>query len=132
MSSSYSNPSSPEFSFPAHGPSLIRSQSLPASFAAGRWGSLGDSPVHAIQAGLQDTEWGIPTSLDGLLGTVFICHEALQQTQTRALHAAGEEIRLPASDVGGGRVSRWQLREMSFSHLSRFRVLDKTSVKEHK
>nr|XP_046254941.1 neurobeachin-like protein 2 isoform X3 [Scatophagus argus] len=89
LMSSYSNPSSPEFAFPAHAPSLIRSQSFPASFAGGRWGSLGDSPVHTIPAGLQDTEWGTPTSLDGLLGTVFICHEALQQTQTRALHAVG-------------------------------------------
>ncbi|XP_045900215.1 neurobeachin-like protein 2 isoform X4 [Micropterus dolomieu] len=80
---------SSEFAFPAHGPSLIRSQSFPASFAGGRWGSLGDSPVHTIPAGLQDTEWGTPTSLDGLLGTAFICHEALQQTQTKALHAAG-------------------------------------------
>ncbi|XP_041797544.1 neurobeachin-like protein 2 isoform X1 [Chelmon rostratus] len=87
--SSYSNPSSPEFAFPAHAPSLIRSQSFPASFAGGRWGSFGDSPVHTIPAGLQDTEWGTPTSLDGLLGTAFICHEALQQTQARALHAAG-------------------------------------------
>lgn len=87
--SSYSNPSSPEFAFPAHAPSLIRSQSFPASFAGGRWGSFGDSPVHTIPAGLQDTEWGTPTSLDGLLGTVFICHEALQPAQTRALHAAG-------------------------------------------
>lgn len=86
---SYSNPSSPEFSFPVHAPSLIRSQSFPASFAGGRWGSTGDSSVHTIPAGLQDTEWGTPTSLDGLLGTVFICHEALQQAQTRALHAAG-------------------------------------------
>ncbi|XP_034730693.1 neurobeachin-like protein 2 isoform X1 [Etheostoma cragini] len=83
-----SNPS-PEFAFPAHGPSLIRSQSFPATFAGGRWGSYGDSPVHTIPAGLQDTEWGTPTSLDGLLGTAFICHEALQQTQTRTLHAAG-------------------------------------------
>ncbi|XP_070767640.1 neurobeachin-like protein 2 [Enoplosus armatus] len=80
---------SSEFAFPTHAPSLIRSQSFPASFAGGRWGSLGDSPVHTIPAGLQDTEWGTPTSLDGLLGTAFICHEALQQTQTRALHAAG-------------------------------------------
>ncbi|XP_078109197.1 neurobeachin-like protein 2 isoform X2 [Sander vitreus] len=86
--SSSSNPS-PEFAFPAHGPSLIRSQSFPATFAGGRWGSFGDSPVHTIPAGLQDTEWGTPTSLDGLLGTAFICHEALQQTQTRTLHAAG-------------------------------------------
>ncbi|KAM9352743.1 neurobeachin-like protein 2 [Symphorus nematophorus] len=87
--SSYSSSSSPEFAFPSHAPSLIRSQSFPASFAGGRWGSLGDSPVHTIPAGLQDTEWGTPTSLDGLLGTAFICHEALQQTQARALHAAG-------------------------------------------
>uniref|UniRef100_A0A8C9XVM0 Neurobeachin-like protein 2 n=1 Tax=Sander lucioperca TaxID=283035 RepID=A0A8C9XVM0_SANLU len=86
--SSSSNPS-PEFAFPAHGPSLIRSQSFPATFAGGRWGSFGDSPVHTIPAGLQDTEWGTPTSLDGLLGAAFICHEALQQTQTRTLHAAG-------------------------------------------
>uniref|UniRef100_A0A8P4K618 Neurobeachin-like protein 2 n=1 Tax=Dicentrarchus labrax TaxID=13489 RepID=A0A8P4K618_DICLA len=87
--SSSSNPSSPEFAFPSHAPSLIRSQSFPASFAGGRWGSFGDSPVHTIPAGLQDTEWGTPTSLDGLLGTAFICHETLQPAQTRALHAAG-------------------------------------------
>ncbi|XP_031708990.1 neurobeachin-like protein 2 isoform X2 [Anarrhichthys ocellatus] len=86
--SSYSNPS-PEFAFPSYGPSLMRSQSFPATFAGGRGGALRDSPVHTIPAGLQDTEWGTPTSLDGLLGTAFICHEALQQTQTRALHAAG-------------------------------------------
>ncbi|XP_029958352.1 neurobeachin-like protein 2 isoform X1 [Salarias fasciatus] len=79
----------PEFSFPPHTPALIRSQSFPASFAAGRWGALPDSTVHTIPAGLQDTEWGTPTSLDGLLGTAFICHEALQPAQTRALHAAG-------------------------------------------
>uniref|UniRef100_A0A669D9I1 Neurobeachin-like protein 2 n=1 Tax=Oreochromis niloticus TaxID=8128 RepID=A0A669D9I1_ORENI len=86
---SFSSTPSPEFAFPSHAPSLIRSQSFPASFAGGRWASIGDSPVHTIPAGLQDTEWGTPTSLDGLLGTAFICHEALQQTQTRALHAAG-------------------------------------------
>ncbi|KAF7669441.1 hypothetical protein LDENG_00186230 [Lucifuga dentata] len=79
---------SPEFAFPAHTPSLTRSQSFPATFAGGRWGSLHD-PVHTIPAGLQDTEWGTPTSLDGLLGTAFICHEALQPTQAKALHAAG-------------------------------------------
>ena len=81
---------SPEFAFPAHGPSLIRSQSFPATFAGGRWGSLPESSVHTIPAGLQDTEWGSPTSLDGLLGTAFICHEALQLTQARTLHAAGQ------------------------------------------
>uniref|UniRef100_UPI003AAC4AAA neurobeachin-like protein 2 isoform X1 n=1 Tax=Centroberyx gerrardi TaxID=166262 RepID=UPI003AAC4AAA len=78
-----------EFAFPAHGPYLTRSQSFPASFAGGHWGSLRDAPVHTIPAGLQDTEWGTPTSLDGLLGTAFICHEALQPTQTKALYAAG-------------------------------------------
>ncbi|XP_056141784.1 neurobeachin-like protein 2 isoform X4 [Lampris incognitus] len=78
-----------EFSFPAHGPSLTRSQSFPASFAGGRWGAIHDTPVHTIPAGLQDTEWGTPTSLDGLLGTAFICHEALQPTQAETLHVAG-------------------------------------------
>ncbi|XP_061572701.1 neurobeachin-like protein 2 isoform X3 [Cololabis saira] len=86
---SFTSCPSPEFAFPTHAPSLIRSQSFPASFAAGRWGSLGDSPVHTIPAGLQDTEWGSPTSLDGLLGTAFICHEAMQHMQARALYAAG-------------------------------------------
>lgn len=47
-------------------------------------------PVYTIPAGLQDTEWGSPSSLDGLLGTAFICHEALQPTQTLALYKAGE------------------------------------------
>ncbi|XP_030605793.1 neurobeachin-like protein 2 isoform X4 [Archocentrus centrarchus] len=89
LPTSFSSSPSPEFAFPTHAPSLIRSQSFPASFAGGRWGSSGDSTVHTIPAGLQDTEWGTPTSLDGLLGTAFICHEALQQTQARALHAAG-------------------------------------------
>ncbi|XP_068425985.1 neurobeachin-like protein 2 isoform X1 [Clinocottus analis] len=88
LMSSLSHPSH-EFAFPSYGPSLSRSQSFPATFAGGRWGAMGDSPVHTIPAGLQDTEWGTPTSLDGLLGTAFICHEALQQTQTRTLHAAG-------------------------------------------
>uniref|UniRef100_A0AAZ3PSS1 Neurobeachin-like protein 2 n=1 Tax=Oncorhynchus tshawytscha TaxID=74940 RepID=A0AAZ3PSS1_ONCTS len=65
--------------------------SFPASFAAGRWGPgpLRDAPVHTIPAGLQDTEWGTPTSLDGLLGTAFICHEALQPAHTKALYTAG-------------------------------------------
>ncbi|XP_036393977.1 neurobeachin-like protein 2 isoform X2 [Megalops cyprinoides] len=85
---------SPELPFPAHAAPLTRSQSFPASFAPGRWGSSGppsprDAPVHTIPAGLQDTEWGTPTSLEGLLGMAFICHEALQPTHTRALYAAG-------------------------------------------
>ncbi|XP_061144614.1 neurobeachin-like protein 2 isoform X1 [Syngnathus typhle] len=84
-----SSAQSPEFSFPANAPSLIRSQSFPANFAGARWGSLNDCTVQTIPAGLQDTEWGTPSSLDGLLGTAFICHEPLQQSQTRALYAAG-------------------------------------------
>ncbi|KAK5618282.1 Neurobeachin-like protein 2 [Crenichthys baileyi] len=85
LPSSFTSCPSPEFAFPPHAPSLLRSQSFPASFAGGRWGSTADT----ISAGLQDTEWGSPTSLDGLLGTAFICHEALQPAQARALHAAG-------------------------------------------
>ncbi|XP_029927816.1 neurobeachin-like protein 2 isoform X2 [Myripristis murdjan] len=80
---------SPEFAFPTHAPSFTRSQSFPASYAGARWGSMRDAPVHTIPAGLQDTEWGTPTSLDGLLGTALICHEALQPTHTRALYSAG-------------------------------------------
>lgn len=74
-------------------PALTRSQSFPASFAAGgagRWGLGKDVPVYTIPAGLQDTEWGSPSSLDGLLATAFICHEALQPAQTHALYMAGE------------------------------------------
>ncbi|KAL2102018.1 hypothetical protein ACEWY4_003779 [Coilia grayii] len=80
-----------DLAFPAHPSTLTRSQSFPASFAAGRWGLGGvrDAPVHTIPAGLQDTEWGTPTSLDGLLGTAFICYEALQPAQTRTLYTAG-------------------------------------------
>uniref|UniRef100_A0A3Q1F1J1 Neurobeachin-like protein 2 n=1 Tax=Acanthochromis polyacanthus TaxID=80966 RepID=A0A3Q1F1J1_9TELE len=89
LPTSFSTSPTPEFAFPSHAPSLIRSQSFPATFAGGRWGSLGDTPVHTIPAGLQDTEWGTPTSLDGLLATAFICHEALQPAQTKNLHAAG-------------------------------------------
>ncbi|XP_060726425.1 neurobeachin-like protein 2 isoform X5 [Tachysurus vachellii] len=80
------------FSMSAGPPALTRSQSFPASFAAGgggRWGSVRDVPVYTIPAGLQDTEWGSPSSLDGLLGTAFICHEALQPAQTRTLYMAG-------------------------------------------
>lgn len=80
---------SPEFAFPTHAPSFTRSQSFPASYAGARWGSMRDAPVHTIPAGLQDTEWGTPTSLDGLLGTALICHEALQPAHTKALYSAG-------------------------------------------
>ncbi|KAJ8354366.1 hypothetical protein SKAU_G00219330 [Synaphobranchus kaupii] len=83
-----------EQAFPTHIAPLTRSQSFPASFAASRWGSTAppssrDAPVHTITAGLQDTEWGTPSSLEGLLGTTFICHEALQPNHTRALYTSG-------------------------------------------
>uniref|UniRef100_A0A673N5U5 Neurobeachin-like protein 2 n=1 Tax=Sinocyclocheilus rhinocerous TaxID=307959 RepID=A0A673N5U5_9TELE len=83
-----------EMAFAAHTgpPTLARSQSFPASFAAaagGRPGVSRDSLVHTIPAGLQDTAWGSPSSLGGLLATVFICHEALQPAQARALFTAG-------------------------------------------
>uniref|UniRef100_A0A671PI41 Neurobeachin-like protein 2 n=1 Tax=Sinocyclocheilus anshuiensis TaxID=1608454 RepID=A0A671PI41_9TELE len=83
-----------EMAFAAHAgpPTLARSQSFPASFAAaagGRPGVSRDSLVHTIPAGLQDTAWGSPSSLGGLLATVFICHEALQPAQARALFTAG-------------------------------------------
>ncbi|KAI4887748.1 hypothetical protein NFI96_031408 [Prochilodus magdalenae] len=86
------SPSDLTFSVPPGPPTLTRSQSFPASFAAaagGRWGSGREVPVHTIPAGLQDTEWGSPSSLDGLLATAFICHEALQPTQIRALYQSG-------------------------------------------
>ncbi|KAB5586981.1 hypothetical protein PHYPO_G00007710 [Pangasianodon hypophthalmus] len=85
---------SSELAFPVSTgpPALTRSQSFPASFAAGgggRWGLGRDVPVYTIPAGLQDTEWGSPSSLDGLLATAFICHEALQPAQIRTLYMAG-------------------------------------------
>uniref|UniRef100_A0AAR2J8B1 Neurobeachin-like protein 2 n=1 Tax=Pygocentrus nattereri TaxID=42514 RepID=A0AAR2J8B1_PYGNA len=82
------SPSDLSFSLTPGPPTLTRSQSFPASFAApvgGLWGPGRDVPVHTIPAGLQDTEWGSPSSLGGLLATAFICHEALQPTQTRLL-----------------------------------------------
>ncbi|CAL8361606.1 unnamed protein product [Arctogadus glacialis] len=106
-----------DFPFPAHAPAITRSQSFPATFAGGggQWGSLRDYPVYTIPAGLQDTEWGSPTSLDGLLGTAFICHEALLAGPTKALYAAGSPTngafplqgteRIGSQRCGSGRVS---------------------------
>ncbi|XP_072536841.1 neurobeachin-like protein 2 [Salminus brasiliensis] len=82
------SPSDLTFSVPPGPPMLTRSQSFPASIAAA-WGSGREVAVHTIPAGLQDTEWGSPSSLDGLLATAFICHEALQPMQTRTLYLAG-------------------------------------------
>ncbi|XP_055065658.2 neurobeachin-like protein 2 isoform X2 [Misgurnus anguillicaudatus] len=88
-------PHSPsELAFTSHSgpPALARSQSFPASFAAATGGRavMGrEIMVHTIPAGLQDTAWGSPSSLGGLLATAFICHEALQPAQARALFNAG-------------------------------------------
>ncbi|MBN3300810.1 NBEL2 protein, partial [Amia calva] len=82
----------PEPTFPSPSP-LIRSMSFPASLSSPSWAPPTsppvDTPVHTIPAGMQDMEWGSPTSLEGLLGTTFICHEALQPAQARMLFTAG-------------------------------------------
>ncbi|XP_052000288.1 neurobeachin-like protein 2 [Xyrauchen texanus] len=83
-----------ELAFSAHtGPPIFaRSQSFPASFAAAATGGrpvVRDCSVHTIPAGLQDTAWGSPSSLGGLLATAFICHDALQLAQARAFFASG-------------------------------------------
>uniref|UniRef100_A0AAY4CT28 Neurobeachin-like protein 2 n=1 Tax=Denticeps clupeoides TaxID=299321 RepID=A0AAY4CT28_9TELE len=126
---SLSTPNS-DLAFPIHAAPLTRSQSFPATFAASRWGVGGarDAPVHTIPAGLQDTEWGSPTSLDGLLGTAFICYEALQPTQTRALHNAGEAFKNQICQdlspnrhydgrLTGHRVVNWNIKVCVVAHL---------------
>lgn len=88
-----------ELAFAAHTgpPALSRSQSFPASFAAATGGRTAVA-VHTIPAGLQDTAWGSPSSLGGLLATAFVCHEALQPAQARALFTAGTHL-TPAKTV---------------------------------
>ncbi|MGH0138239.1 UNVERIFIED_CONTAM: hypothetical protein FKN15_069576, partial [Acipenser sinensis] len=76
-----------DFPFPSQAPPLSRSQSFPASFSGP---PTQDCLVHIIPAGNQDAEWGTPSSLGGMLGTAFVCHEALQPAQVKALHSAGE------------------------------------------
>ncbi|XP_072572045.1 neurobeachin-like protein 2 isoform X2 [Paramormyrops kingsleyae] len=85
-----------ELSFPSYPtPVLVRSYSIPATSSRRSSPTSpvspepSDPPVQTFPAGLQDTQWGTPTSLDGLLGTAFVCHEALQPPQLLALHSAG-------------------------------------------
>lgn len=86
-----------ELSFPSYPtPALVRSYSIPATSSRRSSPTSpispepSDPPVQTFPAGLQDTQWGTPTSLDGLLGTAFVCHEALQPPQLLALHTAGK------------------------------------------
>uniref|UniRef100_A0A8C4XCF7 Neurobeachin-like protein 2 n=1 Tax=Erpetoichthys calabaricus TaxID=27687 RepID=A0A8C4XCF7_ERPCA len=76
----------PEPLFLSHAPPLSRSQSFPASVMGS---PMQNSLVHIIPAGNQDMEWGTPTSLEGMLGTAFVCHDTLQPSQIKALHSAG-------------------------------------------
>lgn len=93
----YSPPShSPDLEFPAH-PFLNRSQSFPASLASHTWTPIPprESMVSTMIAGSQDTEWGMPTSLEGHLGSVAIFYEALQSAQVKALFLAGRALEKP-------------------------------------
>ncbi|XP_038664837.1 neurobeachin-like protein 2 isoform X1 [Scyliorhinus canicula] len=86
---------SPDLSFSSHSP-LNRSQSFPASFAPPVKGSTySQAIVNTIAAGMQDTEWGTPTSLEGQMGSVFVFHEALQPMHVKALFNAGPNNLLP-------------------------------------
>ncbi|KAM3822734.1 neurobeachin-like protein 2 isoform 1-T1 [Vipera latastei] len=98
----YSPPShSPDLEFPAH-PFLNRSQSFPASLASHTWTPIPprESMVSTMIAGSQDTEWGMPTSLEGHLGSVAIFYEALQSAQVKALFLAGPNIASPFKPEG--------------------------------
>lgn len=68
-------------------PSLTRSQSVPAT--TGLVAPLQKDSISSTLAGMQDTRWGSPTSLEGELGAVAIFHEALPEASLRALCALG-------------------------------------------
>ncbi|XP_026578840.1 neurobeachin-like protein 2 [Pseudonaja textilis] len=98
----YSPPShSLDLDIPVH-PFLNRSQSFPASLASHTWTPIPprESMVSTMIAGTQDTEWGMPTSLEGHLGSVAIFHEALQPAQVKALFLAGPNIASPFKPEG--------------------------------
>ncbi|XP_020371025.1 neurobeachin-like protein 2 isoform X1 [Rhincodon typus] len=85
----------PDLSFTSHSP-LNRSQSFPASFSSPMRGPTSPQAiVNTIAASMQDAEWGTPTSLEGLMGSVFVFHEALQPAQIKALFNAGPNNLLP-------------------------------------
>lgn len=93
----YSPPShSPDPEFPTH-PLLNRSQSFPVSLASHTWTPIPprESMVSTMIAGTQDTEWGMPTSLEGHLGSVAIFYEALQPAQVKAFFSAGRALEEP-------------------------------------
>uniref|UniRef100_A0A8C7DXL8 Neurobeachin-like protein 2 n=1 Tax=Naja naja TaxID=35670 RepID=A0A8C7DXL8_NAJNA len=92
---------SPDLEFPPH-PFLNRSQSFPASLASHTWTPIPpwESMVSTMIAGTQDTEWGMPTSLEGHLGSVAIFYEALQPAQVKALFLAGPNIASPFKPEG--------------------------------
>lgn len=74
-------------------PSLIRSQSVPATAGlgsgSGLMAPLQEGSISSTLAGTQDTRWGSPTSLEGKLGTVAIFHEALQLAVLQVLYTLG-------------------------------------------
>ncbi|KAH0627676.1 hypothetical protein JD844_003763 [Phrynosoma platyrhinos] len=69
-----------------------------------RFPSLGEPPkeglVSTMVAGSQDTEWGMPTSLEGHLGSVSIFCEALQLAQVKALYSSGPNVMSPFKPEG--------------------------------
>nr|XP_056713128.1 neurobeachin-like protein 2 [Euleptes europaea] len=95
---------SPDLVFPAH-PPLSRSQSFPASLAPHAWMPIPsqvprEGVVSTTLAGSQDTEWGMPTSLEGHLGSVSIFYEALQPAQVKALYSSGPNVTSPFKPEG--------------------------------
>ncbi|KAM5234243.1 neurobeachin-like protein 2 isoform 4-T4 [Hipposideros larvatus] len=85
-------------------PSLIRSQSVPATTGLG-WGSglvapLQEGSISSTLAGTQDTRWGSPTSLEGELGAVAIFHEALQEASLQVLYNLGPNETAPFKPEG--------------------------------
>ncbi|XP_054846873.1 neurobeachin-like protein 2 [Eublepharis macularius] len=95
---------SPDLGFPAH-PPLSRSQSFPASLAPHAWMPIPpqvprEGVVSTMIAGSQDTEWGVPTSLEGHLGSASIFYEALQPAQVKALYSSGPNVTSPFKPEG--------------------------------
>ncbi|XP_077160810.1 neurobeachin-like protein 2 isoform X4 [Paroedura picta] len=95
---------SPDLAFPAH-PPLSRSQSFPASLAPHPWMPIPsqgprEGLVSTTLAGSQDTEWGMPTSLEGHLGSISIFYEALQPAQVKALYSSGPNVTSPFKPEG--------------------------------
>ncbi|XP_029444090.1 neurobeachin-like protein 2 isoform X2 [Rhinatrema bivittatum] len=95
---------SPDLKFASHS-SLSRSQSFPATAASHSWspGAVQyprEGLVSTIVAGMQDTDWGTPTSLGGQLGSVSIFHEALTSAQVKVLFSSGPNVTTPFKPEG--------------------------------